>query len=121
MTAADSYYNPSETIDDFRNVIVNQGDGYNGYSGYFTAPRSGTYLFSVTISSTDNELVVVFIMHDGIIAGSAMAGDESHATGSVTILRYLYTGQKVWVQTSSGGGKRYIRSHLSWFSGILIE
>ena len=38
----------------FDNVLTNVGDGYNEFSGLFTAPSSGVYFFTWTIYSGGN-------------------------------------------------------------------
>lgn len=121
MGTADSYYTKDETINEFI-VVYNYGGGYNQYSGVFTAPKSGTYLFSVTIASENNELVIVYIRARGIVA-YAVAGDESNATGSATCVVYLSYGETAHVQTSSlnEDDRIRIRSGYGIFTGVLID
>jgi hypothetical protein len=122
VTAPDSYYSPNERINDFSNVVLNIGNAFDSSTGIFTAPRSGIYLFSVVVSSQDNDLLIVKIMQNYYQIGLAMAGDESHATGSFTVVSYLSVGDRIWVETSSyGEDKIYIRSHYTQFVGVQID
>lgn len=116
------YHPPSTRIRFFNSVLMNVGNGFSSSTGIFTAPKKGTYLFSVTIGSWTNELVKVYIVRNGYFRGEAMAGDESNASGSVTIVTYLTVGDTVWVETGSyGESKVFVRSSFGHFAGVLID
>lgn len=120
LITPDSYYIRNETINDFDIVITNTGNGFDRSTGIFTAPRSGIYLFILTISPVSDELLIVDIKHDGYQGGSAKASKEN-TTGTRTVIRYLHKGNRVWVQTSYyGPAIMHIKSHYTTFHGCLI-
>lgn len=105
----------------FDNEVYNYDDNYDTSSGKFTAPKSGTYLFSVSVEGTYSKAAnVVFKTSYNLISGirmSAMAYTDVHVTGSSTCVIYMREGGQAWVESFIDGG--YLRSRTS-FSGVLI-
>lgn len=121
MTTPDSYYIQNETVNDFNLVVINEGKCFDNSTGIFTAPRSGTYWFSLIISVPSDELLKVNIKHNDVYAGHAIVS-KTDTIGTATALKYLLKGDRVWAQTSEHGPSRmHIRSHYTFFNGFLID
>lgn len=105
----------------FDTAVTNLGNGYNPSNGEFTAPCSGTYLFSATIlADNGGEVWSQFILNEEEVADIyARASDDRHDQGSHTVILHLSKGDRVYVQNDAQTniyGGRY-----SSFSGVLLK
>lgn len=105
----------------FDTAITNLGNGYNSSDGVFTAPYSGTYLFSATIlADNGGEVWSQFMLNEEKVAHIyARASDGRHDQGSNTVILQLSKGDRVYVQNYHKTiiyGSRY-----SSFSGALLK
>ena len=78
----------------FERVITNLGNAYSPHHGVFIAPRSGLYLFSVSILSGHNrEVYAQYAVNGrGISNIYARGTDGRHGEGSQTIILQLNKG-----------------------------
>ncbi|XP_060559961.1 uncharacterized protein LOC132720003 isoform X2 [Ruditapes philippinarum] len=118
MSEADSYYVKKERLV-FNDVIYSYGGGYSSSSGIFTAPKSGTYLFSYNIQSTYSGMAHVVLMINGKTRTEVIASGS--ANGGNLGIDYVYKGQMVWVQTLHFESRYYIEHYRTTFNGILID
>jgi hypothetical protein len=118
MSEADSYYVKNERLV-FNDVIYSYGGGYSSSSGIFTAPKSGTYLFSYNIQSTYSGIAHVVLMINGNTRTEVTASGS--ANGGNLGIDYVYKGQRVWVQTLHFESYYYIEHYRTTFNGILID
>ncbi|XP_062580398.1 cerebellin-3-like [Saccostrea cucullata] len=115
----------------FDNVLTNKGGAYNGKTGIFTAPVSGTYFFVVTVSmptpspANGKDYVQMDIMKNGKSSGYLFIGTQGlWIKRSENTLVELSKGDKVnlKVRTTGSGFSNiagyYYHSH---FSGFLIN
>lgn len=103
----------------YGNVLTNVGNGYNKWSGHFTVPRKGLYVFSCTFRANTNEGITVEIVENGrsvLIISSSVYSPE---TASGTVVLALKKGDNVWVRRLGHG--RQIEGYHSYFSGYLIS
>ena len=109
----------------FRDVINNVSEGYNSTSGRFVAPRSGTYLFIVSVLPQPGDGAEwkakfgaeVWIKVNGIKDG--YAGSPTFCKSSGHGITHLKAGQEVWICT----GPHKISLHMdvaTYFSGVLL-
>ncbi|XP_053372678.1 uncharacterized protein LOC128546300 [Mercenaria mercenaria] len=105
----------------FDQVDLNLGNAYN--DGVFTAPYSGTYIFSMVLGNPAGKPGAFFMKKDGVGIIYAIAG---HTTGwnigGVTTVAELVTGDRVWVEGGGhvSGAYPTARYHTG-FSGILVN
>ncbi|XP_048774045.2 cerebellin-1-like [Ostrea edulis] len=119
----------------FGNVLTNKGGAYNGRTGVFTAPVSGSYFFMCTIGlpapSSANDYLRIHIMKNGKISSYLFIGAEGMwIKRSENTLLQLQKGDKVYlkIRTNGGGQFPYIAGsstypgavYHSHFSGFLI-
>ncbi|KAL3860273.1 hypothetical protein ACJMK2_010416 [Sinanodonta woodiana] len=114
----------------FDNVILNVGDVYNSLNGFFRAPVSGTYQFSLTLSEPNNGGQYHVLIRKG--KSSTIIGflfsDQSTlwAQRSTSVLTQLAVGEDVWVsclqnETHIAGGAGNVYKYFSHFSGFLVS
>ena len=104
----------------FPRVITNKGQGYDNSTGKFTAPRDGTYVFTVTAVSYSNYLRLD-IVHDGVSKVRTWSDDSAYyQTGTNLVVLELDRGDAVWVKYYSGRGYWTNSVPLTTFSGFLL-
>merc|ERR1711879_1027530 len=91
----------------FNDVQVNIGDGYDQFTGYFTAPVNGMYYFSINISKDKNTISWYNVnfrkknKSDYDILTSAHSGGSSEVNGyenmAVSTLVELKQGDQLYV------------------------
>jgi len=124
LDAVSRYYTTGERLV-YKVVLLNEGGGYDNSTGYFTAPRSGTYLFTAQVCSGDGTLAVVNIMANNIPVGTVIHEDATGSwvdCGSGSGIAILSKGQRAWVQTTHSYTSTLGNSLTSWnsFTGVLI-
>lgn len=87
--------------------VTNLGNGYNHFSGIFSVPTSGVYVFSWTIADSMagyvfSELVVNADVVGGILTQTLSDNDRISTTGLV--VKEVRQGDVVYVRTSATGG-----------------
>jgi hypothetical protein len=119
--------NPGMTIKCNR-IITNHGNGYNTFTGIFTAPVSGVYFITYTIGC-EHKKTNIRLMKDGVNMVDAVVHADPYsrtyrqtmATNSVVI--DVTAGQSLWLETTydhdaelfSLEGFRYVT-----FTGFLL-
>ena len=83
----------------FKNVLLNDEDVYNKYTGECTVKVNGTYTFSSTLCFVGNGYANVKFVADGKTLAIFRVGDHSwHLCTSSTTVDYLTKGNKVKVE-----------------------
>ncbi|XP_062581915.1 complement C1q tumor necrosis factor-related protein 6-like [Saccostrea cucullata] len=100
-------------------LITNEGNGYNPWSGHFTAPRKGLYLFSCTIMAMEYKYIHIEIMQNGIHISTLYS--TSAEQSSQTVVLVLNKGDTVWTRQAWSG--RHLHDHVGYniFTGVLIS
>ena len=105
----------------FPHVITNKGQGYSSSSGKFTAPRDGTYVFTVTAVSYSNNGLSLDIVHDGVRKVTTYStGHANYQTGTNLVVLELDRGDAVWVKRDGGRGYNSYSVPLTTFSGFIL-
>ena len=105
----------------FPHVITNKGQGYSSSSGKFTAPRDGTYVFTVTVVSYESNLLSLSIVQDGVIKVLTWStGNARDQTGTNLVVLELDRGDAVWVKCVSGRGYHTNSVPYTTFSGFIL-
>ena len=109
----------------FTTPVANVGDAYDAQHGYFEAPCGGTYLFSVTLCTDNDNWVVFRIIQDGKVLGEGHPGDSSwHACAPTTVVTLMEKGSKVWVDISKTFRENGILSSavgIPSFTGVFLN
>ena len=109
----------------FRDIVDNVGEGYNSTSGRFVAPRSGTYLFIVSVLPQPGDgadwkakfPAQVWIKVDGNPTGYAFSLTYCQSSGHC--VAQLKVGQEVWI--CAGPQKISLQQcAATYFSGVLL-
>ena len=110
----------------FKAVFTNVGNGYNPHNGRFVVPKSGTYLFIVSVlpqGKSDGEMwenkfkAEVNIFIDGNDDGYASSSIYCQSSGHCIVT--LKAGQEVWVRTWKNKTS-FENSTSTYFSGVLL-
>jgi hypothetical protein len=101
-------------------VDLNLGGGYQG--GHFTAPRSGIYIFSLTVTTypdTKAPVIAAIEKNGDIIAKATSYGSVYYHQGSVTIVVKLNVGDEIKVINQVTGPFSLLGDRFTNFMGIL--
>ena len=112
----------------FREVVQNEGKGYNKSTGIFTAPVTGTYLFTVQVCLFSSKLLSVSIVANGTAITAGNFGDEDwnaicHSTDGLAFVQ-AEEEVKVLVTYASSSSVIYPDqkdTRWSFFSGVLLH
>ncbi|XP_045183816.2 complement C1q-like protein 4 [Mercenaria mercenaria] len=109
----------------FNNVFTNVGNGYNPYSGHFTAPVRGVYAFFLVITNIPGYSCSVQLLRNGQFIGSLLAHSKENRnflTSTLAVTAKLKKGDRVWVQNAYGFSpvEKMDGNNWSMFSGHLV-
>ncbi|KAK6178136.1 hypothetical protein SNE40_012957 [Patella caerulea] len=120
VRANKSFLGPTAAIV-FDEIIVNNGEAYDPYSGVFTAPVDGVYHFASTVLSGFNSTIETMLMVNGEEVGRMFSGAFlSRGSGTNNVLLNLKEDDEVSVNVFYGNGD-YVHGLWSTFSGYLIN
>jgi len=114
----------------FDSVIYNDGNAYDESTGIFTAPYSGTYIFSAQMftdgSETEHPFVDIEVNNSTIARlafenGGGETDDAQEDSDSTTVTIKLQQGDRVWVQSEEGRIYHYWGQFHTFFSGALLR
>ncbi|KAL8602035.1 hypothetical protein ACOMHN_007305 [Nucella lapillus] len=102
-------------------VVTNEGGRYDGGTGVFTAPVTGTYLFLTYAGPCDpggEKAAGLLIVLDGVVIGDLYSKGMSCSTGHSVVK--MTSGQKMWLRTW-GNGEYTFGGRWTQFSGMLLQ
>ena len=120
---------PDQTII-YKGILLNDGNAYNQYSGIFTVPVTGTYLFTATAEDVNHDLIWLKIVKNGVLQSSIKIYPYQYSSvrynsqGSNTVIMRCTQGESVWVAVDSNDhgesleGSSTLRTNT--FSGVLL-
>ena len=112
----------------FQEIVQNEGKGYNKNTGIFTAPVTGTYLFTVQVCLYSNKRLSVSIVANGTAITAGHFGEKDWGA-----ICHLTDGQafvqaeeevKVLVTYANPGSVIYPDqkdTRWTFFSGVLLH
>ena len=110
----------------FDQIILNDGNAYNQYSGVFTVPRSGVYLLTFTFDVYDNWQstgLKLVVNNRNIVDGIAESNGNKHSMAGNTVIIRLARGEVVRIEayySADGEIVSISTSKLATFSGVLL-
>ena len=104
-------------------VVVNVGNSFEKASGFFRAPVSGVYIFSVTSCSKDTDWGVLNIVKDREVIGQVRSGDAGgyFDCNSEVTTSYVEVNSAVWVEMESGKSGIVNAYHWCSFTAVLVN
>lgn len=100
-------------------VLTNIGNGYDKWSGHFTAPLKGLYFLSCTVMAVNGHSIAVMMVKNGQLMAYAYSNPSAYDTGAISVVLALKKGDKVWIRRSHSG--RHIHGDYNLFSGYLVS
>ncbi|XP_013381137.1 cerebellin-3-like [Lingula anatina] len=91
----------ADTIISFDRILSNTGSGFNQQTSKFTAPLSGTYVLSMSVSSTNNGLSWVRMYKNTENLVSVHAYGKPYAMASNQVIVPLMEGDTVWLDLAA--------------------
>ena len=85
----------------FNKVVTNEGNAYNRYSGIFTAPQNGVYIFSYSMHVNRDGQSFLQLVKNGVqIVGSVTESTDDYGDtqGGSTAVLYLSANDDIWVE-----------------------
>merc|ERR1711976_768220 len=109
----------------FNEVTLNEGSGYNSFTGLFTAPVSGTYLMIAKILKFTKSTYYDIMYRNHVTKHTAIIcrgydSSAQYAQNVCSTLVNLKKGDEVYVRFSAGRLYGVSGSYQSFFNGILI-
>lgn len=105
----------------FDELVINNGDVYDPYSGKFTSPVPGVYHFQTSILSGFNTTIETMIVLNGKEVTRVFSGGfNNRGSGSNSVVLNMVPGDEVWVSVFFGNGD-YVHGLWSTFSGFLVN
>merc|ERR1719410_1715844 len=83
-------------------TLTNLGGGWNGRSGEFRAPASGTYVFSWSALSSSNNHLQLALMRNGLEMASSWADSQGYQSASGTAVLTLRRGDLLYLSVLGG-------------------
>lgn len=124
LTHTHSHMVPGEAIK-FNHVLLNDGNGYNAYTGAFTAPLSGTYFFSFHVDARVHTFVRLTV--DGHNVVHAVANPHTNTRdietmSGNTVVIHVGIGQVVLVEVYDASGEAASSNtyRLCTFAGVFL-
>lgn len=100
-------------------VLTNIGNGYNKWSGHFTAPMKGLYLFTCSVMAVGDKYIAVTMVKNGKWTAYAHSSSSVWESGAMSVVLALKKGDKIWIQRYHGD--RLLHGSYNMFSGYLIS
>lgn len=112
---------PEETIK-YTDVITNLGGAYDSYTGIFTAPFDGHYVFYAFTLGEMNASMYTALAVNGVKKMHVYSAGIYHAPGSNMALVHLRKGDRVNMMKDGGAGNKPHYLHHIWTSwtGFLL-
>ena len=111
----------------FTRILLNENDVYNAYTGEYTAPVNGTYMFTSNLCTHGNKNALIAFLADDTLIGAFFAGDRDWTVCShSSAISRLEKGMKVKVAITRryGSGDIFYNNdngYLSTFAGHRIK
>ncbi|XP_021378876.1 uncharacterized protein LOC110466611 [Mizuhopecten yessoensis] len=103
----------------FENIVINVGGHYSQFTGMFTSPLAGLYVFHWNVKSDFNSWVISELVRNGSALGTDLSTYPN--SGSATAIAVLEIGDCVWVRITSNTAGAEVQPTFTTFSGFLLQ
>jgi len=106
----------------FDDVMLNEGNAYNGNDGVFVCPHEGLYLFLWNTLSSPNKEAAAAMTVNGIERQESYSNGSPYyaSAGGFAIVR-LNQGDHVYMSIRSGRTNQYLNDYESAFAGVSLS
>lgn len=106
----------------FRDITFNEGNGYDKTTGIFTAPVSGTYIFSIQFCTSANDgLGYVVMSKERELKRGYMKDTDQDSCYSFEAVDILGKGDRVWIAYKDPSVLIEDNYRSNYFSGVLVN
>ena len=108
----------------FDKVGINQGSGYDGYSGHFKCPFDGDYFFTWSVQAEEGQAEAALVINGDVVKEGPVASidcyeDKESGTSSMQGTWHCEKDDNIWVKAVGSTGKIHF-SKLTSFSGFSL-
>lgn len=108
----DTYLGDNQAIL-YDRVLTNIGNGYDKWSGHFTAPLKGLYVFSCTVMAVSEHHIAVMLVKNAHVIAYSHSSYAAWESGAVSVVLAMKKGDKVWIRRKHGS--RLITGNYNFF------
>lgn len=107
----------------YDNVVTNNGLAYDNATGIFTAPVSGIYEFSFSITSSAGATHGYLVKNGERLLGTYSGLTHGGVSGlaSSTVSLYLNKGDRMYVDEADFGTQTLHSGAMTYFTGHLVQ
>lgn len=109
----------------YATTLLNEGQGYDNMTGKFTAPVTGTYLFTAQFCLSGGiraYIFYAFVSQDTYIKRGVFNGSDANGCYTTDVVTVIKAGAQVWITCTRLSMTTFVQNNVYWntFSGVLM-